>query len=343
MNPLLLVWGLACGAAATGCGPKADPGSTDSGPTASDTTDPGTSTSGISSGTGTTGTTGTTTTPTTTMPGACDTSDCSSSSSSGSSSGGCSFLNCDDAGSTCAVMVNGLMVRCSLCDVFAQDCPDGQKCTAAIDDGGGSWNTTRCVEVAGTDVPGDECSSEGGASGVDSCVKGAMCWGVDDMGIGICVALCTGTPDSPICADGKTCAITNDGVLNLCLQTCDPLLQDCLDPNEVCYPISDGFTCAPDASGEEGQHNDSCAFINTCDKGLMCADAAFVGAGCVPPATSCCTEFCECTMWDPVTFKCQDPAVKCPNPDQSCVQYFTAPFPLQPANAEDIGVCGVPQ
>jgi hypothetical protein len=283
----------------------------------------------------------------TTTSGACEGADCCDTGGCvDSSSGGCSFLNCDDAGSTCAVMVNGLMVRCSECDPFAQDCPDGQKCTAWASSGG-SWDATKCVPVVNDpDQPGEECSSDGPVAGTDSCDKGAMCWGVDDKNIGTCVALCTGSPDASMCEPGPSgplvCVIANDGALNLCLPACDPLLQDCLDPNEVCYPISDGFTCAPDASGEEGQHNDSCAFINTCDKGLMCADAAFVGAGCVPPATSCCTEFCECTMWDPVTFKCQDPAVKCPNPDQSCVQYFTAPFPLQPANAEDIGVCGVP-
>jgi hypothetical protein len=82
-------------------------------------------------------------------------------------------------------------------------------------------------------------------------------------------------------------------VLNLCLSSCDPLLQDCLNDAEVCYPINDGFTCAPDASGEEGQANDSCEFINVCDKGLMCADAAFVGVRLrAVPATGCCTPFC---------------------------------------------------
>ncbi len=347
-NALLLVTGLSCSAVGLGCGPKADdPATTQSGTSTSGTTGPGTSTSGTTgtSNTGTTGTTGTTTIPTTTMPDPCEGPDCCDTGgcvdSVSSSSGGCSFLNCDDV--TCATAVNGLLVRCSSeCDPFAQDCREGEKCTAYIAGGGNAWDANKCVDVTGAHEPGDECSSEGAASGVDSCVKGAMCWGVDEMGVGTCVALCTGSPDAPVCADDVACVIANDGALNLCLPACDPLLQDCLDPNEVCYPISDGFTCAPDASGEEGQHNDSCAFINTCDKGLMCADAAFVGAGCVPPATSCCTEFCECTMWDPVTFKCQDPAVKCPNPDQSCVQYFTAPFPLQPANAEDIGVCGVP-
>jgi hypothetical protein len=340
-SSILLVWGLSGGAAAIGCGPKTDPGTTDSGASTSGTTAPGTSTSGTSTSTSTsTGTSTTGDAPTTTvMSDPCDTGGCID-----SSSGGCSFLGCIDM---CPTAVHGLKVRCSTdeeCEPFIQDCPEGEKCTAWSSNGGGTWDANKCVEVTGAAEPGDECSSEGAASGVDSCIKGAMCWSVDDMGVGTCVALCTGSPDAPVCADDDgACVIANDGALNLCLPVCDPLLQDCLDPNEVCYPINDGFACAPDASGEEGQHNDSCGFINSCDKGLMCADAAVVGAGCEPPATGCCTPFCECTMWDPVTFKCQDPAVKCPNPDQSCVQYFTAPFPLQPANAEDIGVCGVPQ
>ena len=32
----------------------------------------------------------------------------------------------------------------------------------------------------------------------------------------------------------------------------------------------------------------------------------------------------------------------CKNPDQKCVQYFVEPFPMEPKNSEDIGVCGIP-
>ena len=316
---------------AIGCGPKADPVTSDSGTSTSGTTDTGTSTS---TGTANTGTTGNASTPTvaTTTSGACDsnTGDCSDS----VSSSGCNFLNCDDSVSSsgcsflnCDDFVTGL---CE-CDGFDECCPDGEKCTAYISGGGGTWDANKCVDVTGTDEPGDECTSEGAASGIDSCIKGAMCWSVDDMGVGTCVALCTGSSDAPVCADDVTCTIANDGVLNLCLPNCDPLLQDCLDAAEACYPINDGFTCAPDASGEEGQANDACAFINTCDKSLMCADAAIVGAGCEPPATGCCTPFCEF------------PDGTCPNPDQKCVQYFVEPFPMKPQNSEDIGVCGIPQ
>ena len=216
------------------------------------------------------------------------------------------------------------------CDNWAQDCPEGQKCTAYIAGGGSAWDSLKCVEVTGTDQPGDPCTSEGAVSGVDSCIKGAMCWGVNQEGMGTCVALCTGSVEAPVCADKGLCTISQFSILILCLRSCDPLLQDCANPAEACYPIGDSFDCAPDASGDEGQANDPCEFINVCDKRLMCADVAFVGMGCAQGSTGCCTPFCEF------------PGGACPNPDQSCVQYFD---PAQfPANDPllDIGVCGVP-
>ena len=211
-----------------------------------------------------------------------------------------------------------------------RDCPEGQKCAASIE-GGGNWDSVHCVNVIGEDKPGDECTSEGTASGIDSCEKGAMCWGLDDMGVGTCVALCTGTPGAPTCPNSGMCTIANEGVLNLCLPGCDPLLQDCVDDSDACYPVNDVFTCAPDGSGEEGQANDSCGFINVCDPGLMCAEPAFVGAGCPAGWTGCCTPFCAF------------PDGPCPNPDQSCVQFFD-PLNL-PENDPllNIGFCGIPQ
>jgi len=242
----------------------------------------------------------------------------STSDASSSTSQGCQFLNCDD-------MQNVM----NECDNWAQDCPEGQKCAAYIAGGGGAWDALKCVDVTGTDKPGDECTSEGAATGIDSCIKGAMCWYVDQEGIGRCLALCSGTPDAPVCENGL-CTISGGGELNLCLPDCDPLLQDCTGEGAACYPIADGFTCAPDASGEEGQANDPCEFINVCDAGLMCAEAALVGAGCEAGATGCCTPFCEF------------PDGPCPNPDQSCVQYFDPGMFPENDPLLDIGSCGVP-
>ncbi len=236
---------------------------------------------------------------------------------SGSTGEVCSFLNCDDMGST------------GWCDPFAQDCPEGQKCAAWADDGSNSWTAVKCVEVAGTDEPGDDCTVEGNLTGMDSCIEGAMCWNTNAEGVGICIALCTGAPEAPICPNNTPCTISGSGVLNLCLSTCDPLLHHCPEP-DVCVPNGDNFVCMQDASGEQGQANDPCEFANVCDPGLVCLDPVTASAACDAAAGGCCTPFCPF------------PDGACPNPDQSCVQWFD-PMML-PEDDPDlgIGICAVP-
>ncbi len=116
-----------------------------------------------------------------------------------------------------------------------------------------------------------------------------------------------------------------------CLPGCNPLLQDCLfDPAEGCYALNDEFICSPDASGAEGQANDLCEHANVCDKGLLCADAVFVGTGCAKGSKGCCTPFCEV------------PDGTCPNPDQKCIQWLD-PMQLPPNDPLlNVGACGVP-
>ncbi len=63
----------------------------------------------------------------------------------------------------------------------------------------------------------------GGATGVDDCDVGVMCWNLNEDGVGTCVALCTGTPENPSCEpDATYCALTSIGALNLCLPGCSP-------------------------------------------------------------------------------------------------------------------------
>lgn len=213
------------------------------------------------------------------------------------------------------------------CDPWAQDCPEGQKCAAYSSTGSSSWDGTTCVDVTGTDEPGEKCQVPGDVSGIDSCIKGAMCWGNNDDGIGTCVALCIGSPEAPVCATHSICTIS--GVLNLCLPSCNPLLQDCLDPALVCYAgDSTGFHCAPDASGATGQTNDPCEALNGCDEGFTCEDALIVGAGCTEGP------YC-CTPW------CNFPDGTCPNPDQQCVEFFSS-YPAPTPDYAKIGFCGVP-
>jgi hypothetical protein len=213
------------------------------------------------------------------------------------------------------------------CDPWAQDCKEGEKCSAYADNGGNSWNNTKCVPVAEeAGVPGDPCTVEGsGVSGFDSCAKGAMCWDVDPMtNKGACIDLCDGTPDAPLCESGFACAIAND-VLNLCLPDCDPLAQDCANDN-LCIPSGEGFVCVLDASNEEGQAFDPCEYGNACDKGLYCMDPAY-GSECDAAAGGCCLPFCDLSAPD------------CPGAGQVCLAWYEEG--TAPPGFEDVGICGL--
>lgn len=178
------------------------------------------------------------------------------------------------------------------CDQWVQDCPPGQKCTAAEDDNGNLWNTTRCVAVAeDPDGVGEACTVEGSvASGIDSCDFGQICWVTNwKTLVGVCREYCSGTPHSPVCAPSHYCQLTADGVLTICLPECDPFAQDC-GPAEGCYGGSEWFGCAPDSSGDEGNFGDPCEFVNACSIGLSCQSGSEL-ADCETGA--CCTSFCD--------------------------------------------------
>lgn len=107
------------------------------------------------------------------------------------------------------------------CDIWAQDCPQDEKCMPWADDGGDVWNATRCTPLDPSPAQnGDVCTVVGGiASGVDDCDISSMCWNVDvDTGLGVCVAFCIGSQQNPICEDPATvCTIDGSGALILCL------------------------------------------------------------------------------------------------------------------------------
>lgn len=213
------------------------------------------------------------------------------------------------------------------CDQWAQNCPRGQKCAAYILGDAGYWNSTKCVDVTGMDKPGDACTSEGAESGVDSCIAGAMCWNVDQEGLGICFALCTGTPDAPVCDALGTCFDT--GATNLCHPFCNPILQDCPQPAQSCYFSDvDYFVCDSGFLGDEGKNNEPCSNSFSCNPGLLCQKATTVGVGCTDGSPRCCTPFCEF------------PNGSCPNLDQKCLQFFD-PLNLPAPDLANIGVCGV--
>jgi hypothetical protein len=248
-------------------------------------------------------------------------------SSGGDSSGGMAFLLEPDGG--------GVSFEC---DIFAQDCPAGEKCMPWANDGSGAWNATRCSPVADNPgQPGDECTVEGsGTSGIDDCDIGVMCWDVDPKtNMGTCVAMCTGDESNPICEDPDTsCAIANDGAIVLCLPACDPIVQDCAE-GQACYPINDAWACAPDASGEMGVYGDPCEFINVCDPGLICLGAGAVPAGeACEGSEGCCTEVCD--LMDPMG------DMQCTGQPggQTCQPWYEEGN--APPGYEDVGACALP-
>ena len=221
------------------------------------------------------------------------------------------------------------------CDVWDQDCPEGEKCAPWANDGGTSWNSLQCVPIQNDPgQPGDPCTVEGsGVSGHDTCDVASMCWNVDpETNEGVCAAFCQGSESNPVCDDPTTsCVIANDGVLILCLPNCDPLLQNCPD-GQACYPGDTQFVCVPDASGPDlGAYGDPCEFTNACDPGLLC-----VGAAAVPECTSaeCCSEFCDLDAPDPDS-ECQGQGA-----GQQCLALFEEG--QAPPGAEAYGFCAIP-
>ncbi|MBC8069617.1 MAG: hypothetical protein IAG13_14870 [Deltaproteobacteria bacterium] len=266
-----------------GCGPQVD----DSAATGDGSS---TGVSAGSSGGMTSASTSSSTTSgdTTTVPTTADTSS-SSTAVTGTESG--TFIDSPDGGS----LYGGG------CDIWNNDCPEGDKCMPWANDGLGSWNAVRCSPVPrDAAAVGASCTVEGSpTSGIDDCELGSMCFHVDPItNEGVCVAFCTGTRAAPSCADPEqVCSITHEGTLILCLTPCDPLAPECPDGHS-CQAGTDAFVCV---RAGEGAIGDPCRQFVDCE----------LGASCIPGATpeceeSCCTEACDPA--EPV----------CGLPEQSC-------------------------
>ena len=217
------------------------------------------------------------------------------------------------------------------CDPYSQDCPRGEKCAPWISGDGTQFNALKCVPVVDDPaLPGEPCVTEDKGSGLDDCAQGSVCQDLDDQNMGTCVAQCTGTPAEPVCPAEMACAQFNGGALDLCVPTCDPLMPECAD-GDLCLfnEIGDHFLCVVDISGEEGQVNDPCEFLNACDPGLVCVASASAKE-CDQAASGCCQAYCDTTL--------PDPDSQCAGQDQVCQPFFDMP----PMGQEDIGVCTVP-
>ena len=92
------------------------------------------------------------------------------------------------------------------CDPFAQACPPGQKCVPWVDNGGGAWNATKCVDITGDGAPGDP-----GLVCIDPLDASSAC---DPLVLGCCQPFCE-LPDA-------TCPNPDQQ----CVPFFDPMLPD---------------------------------------------------------------------------------------------------------------------
>jgi hypothetical protein len=221
------------------------------------------------------------------------------------------------------------------CSPGLQDCPDDEKCTGYVMTPGYCCvDANKCVEIIGDKQLGDVCER---MPENDDCAKGLFCMTKTsgDTGSGVCLAYCD--INSPgACADAglpdAKCIPFNDGELPLCEVPCDPLTQDCVQP-QGCYGASDGFVCTlPGYEDGKGNDNDDCFTVQSCKPGLLCANG-MGQEGC--QSDRCCTPFCECDPDNPNGV----PAPECSGAEQ-CLCYFAENAPPEYLT---VGLCYTPE
>ncbi len=210
---------------------------------------------------------------------------------------GAAFITPPDGGGVCFVSGGGngdYLASCE-CDVWAQDCGRGYRCSPWANDGGDVWNATRCSQIDPSpgDV-GDPCTVEGAvASGQDSCGGDSMCFNVDPETLeGTCVAFCSGDQQNPMCSPDSICVNSNEGALPLCHRVCDPLLQDCPD-GEACYGVgepenSDPLVCMREGVGVRALSGARSAM---CPLGSTGVPPSFIAA--CADDEPCCAQWCS--------------------------------------------------
>ena len=246
--------------------------------------------------------------------------------------GGSGFIDTrDGGGSSCLFQPD--VEALTLCDIWWPDsCWEGSKCMPTSCGDLNTWGSTRCTTVVRNPDPiGAPCTVEqSGTSGIDTCDHGAMCWNVDPQTLeGRCVSFCHGTKQDPMCQAGHSCAIFNEGLIGLCLPSCDPLESDC-DEGLACQPSSSGwshaFVCRPTQAS--GQVHDECYTQGGCPAGQVCATPPIVDCH----AGGCCTSFCDLSDPDAETTCSADDAGR-------CISWFDAG--MAPAPLVNVGVCAV--
>lgn len=110
---------------------------------------------------------------------------------------------------------------------------------------GGYWDDHKCVAVMGNQAPGEPCTYGGVVEATDDCDETSACWDLMDVVgefIGVCMRFCLGNESEPECPPMSSCTVSGSGVINFCIPTCDPLLQDCGE-GLGCYWVGSLFRC----------------------------------------------------------------------------------------------------
>ncbi|PCC69789.1 hypothetical protein SAMN02745121_04214 [Nannocystis exedens] len=216
------------------------------------------------------------------------------------------------------------------CDVYAQDCPSGFKCSAEGPPPLDYQSITCSPIVAEPDQAGEACQVlVQGHFGPDTCDVGLFCDEVDPQtGTGTCAVICQGSSHQPICGADEECFGYHQ--MPLCVPHCDPLLQDC-PAGDSCQYAGVDFVCLDVDGLPANQLFEGCGGDWRCAPGLSCeggevAEECFIGEGGEGPG--CCSPYCD--LSDPV----------CPGAGQQCRAYY-APGKA-PAGLEHVGVCALP-
>jgi hypothetical protein len=267
---------------------------------------------------------GTTTSPSTTDADADVTTSDDESSTTSTSTTSTSTTDTTSEDSSSFIPNDDMPGELCMCDTFAQDCPEGEKCVPFSFEGG-VWDCVKCVPVLGDQAVGESCFYDGIIAGTDNCDAASWCWNVDENGEGVCHLFCTGAADMPECPPMSQCTISGSGVINICISTCDPVVQNCPD-GTACYWTSFDFNCV--VTTIDIPTGDPCGFVNDCALGNMCVDEAALPEC---EGASCCANFCDLDIGDS---QCGG------TPGTACVAFFEAN--RAPPEYEHVGLCILP-
>jgi hypothetical protein len=245
-----------------------------------------------------------------------------SASTTSATDGNCSFA-CTTAGDDSVFIMPGDPP--AQCDVWAQDCPAGEKCAAAGPPPLSTGSIACAAIVPDPDQLGEPCQVlVEGHLGPDTCDLGLYCHNVDPGAQqGTCRPLCTGQSNDTTCPIGQVCL---NAALPMCIAACDPLVHDC-PGDETCIFVDPEFACFPAGGQPKLGLFEVCDYAYQCEDGLLCVDPA--GASeCDLEGVGCCLPFCDLDFPD-----------TCPGVGQVCQPFHQG---KPPAGLEHLGLCFLP-